>query len=100
MVNKKERQKEKKKKKGSEGERKEGRGEEGNVTEEENLKSCVWLAGGLTSVSEEQLQSASRSWVGHYCQFSLLSANIQLASPSHSFGEGLSRQIKDCLILF
>ena len=70
------------------------------MTEEENLKSCVWLAGGLTSVSEEQLQSASRSWVGHYCQFSLLSANIQLASPSHSFGEGLSRQIKDCLILF
>jgi len=47
-----------KKKKGSEGKRKEGRGE-GKVTEEENLKSCVWLAGGLTSVSDEQLQSVS-----------------------------------------
>ena len=70
------------------------------MTEEEDLKSCVWLAGGLTSASEEQLQSAGGSWVGHYCQFSLLSVNIQLAFPSHSLGEGLSRQIEDCLILF
>ena len=29
------------------------------MTEEENLKSCVWLARGLISVSDEQLQSVS-----------------------------------------
>ena len=35
------------------------------MKEEENLKSCVWLA-GVTSVSDEQLQSVSGSWVGHH----------------------------------
>ena len=50
--------------KGREGARNEGREEEGKV-KEEDLKSCVWLA-GVTSVSDEQLQSVSGSWVGHH----------------------------------